>query len=350
MPSQTTHLLTIQQVTPDLVWDSIVAADHGAIFASSRYLALIQTHLNSQPRHLGAFQENRLVGVLPSLLASHPTLGNVNNSSPFYGGHGGVYTTLAGVERDECIRSLLAAYKAQCLEDGCYFSNLVEPLGNNAVDSYQGTLAPWKMDMRIGQVVQHIEVNPDSMMSRYHYKTRNMVRKAQKAGITVHATDDQTALNYLYDVHVENMLAINGKAKPKDFFERLPGLLKAGEDWLIYEAYYQGKRIASLLALFFGEYAEYYTPVIEQEYRSLQPMSMIVHEAMLDSARRGYRHFNFGGTWKTQEGVYCFKSRWGTTDIPYQYYINTYPGHEDSLQKPPGELLTAFPGFYLFPL
>lgn len=350
MLSQGAKLLTIQAVTPDLSWDNIVATDCGSIFASSAYQTLVQTHLNSQPRHLGAFQENRLVGVLPSQLTSHPILGSLNNSSPFYGSHGGVYTTLAGEERTECICSLLAAYRAQCIEDDCRFSNLVEPLDNDAVDCYLEVLSPWKTDERIGQVVQNIEADPDVMMSRYHYKTRNVVRKAQKLGITVCPTDETAALNYLYDIHVENMLTINGKAKSKDFFEYLPKLLRAGEDWLIYEAYFKGKRIASMLALFFGTYVEYFTPVIEHEYRPMQPMSLIVHEAMLDSARRGYHHFNFGGTWKTQETVYRFKSRWGTTDIPYHYYINAYTGHEDWLQKLPDELLAAFPGFYLFPM
>jgi hypothetical protein len=350
MPSQATSLLAIQSVIPDTAWDEIVTADHGSIFASSRYQALTQEHLSSQLRHLGAFKDNRLVGVLPSQMASHPVLGSLNNSSPFYGSHGGVYTTLQGEERAECIRSLLVAYKAQCLENGCRFSNLIEPLENPEADLYQEILSPWKTDERIGQVVQNIEADPEAMMARYHYKTRNMVRKAEKIGIAVCSTDEPSALDYLYNVHVENMLAINGKEKSKDFFARLPKLLRAGEDWLIYEAHYQGKRIASMLAMFFGQYAEYYTPVIEHDYRPLQPMSLIVHEAMLDAARRGYRHFNFGGTWKTQESVYRFKSRWGADDISYRYYINAYPGHEDWLTRSTEELLSAFPGFYIFPL
>lgn len=78
-------------------------------------------------------------------------------------------------------------------------------------------------------------------------------------------------------------------------------------------------------------------------------MSLLVHHAILDAASRGYLHFNFGGTWKTQDSVYRFKSRWGAIDLPYYYHINAYRGHETLTALNPKVLRRLFPGFYLFP-
>ena len=56
------------------------------------------------------------------------------------------------------------------------------------------------------------------MMHRYHYKTRNMVRKALKEGITIRQRPEQDALKWLYTIHTENMAAIGGKHKSWQFF------------------------------------------------------------------------------------------------------------------------------------
>ena len=63
-----------------------------------------------------------------------------------------------------------------------------------------------------------------------------------------------------------------------------------------------------------------YTPVIVEEHREKQPLSLLIFEAMKDASKEGYKLWNWGGTWLTQDGVYRFKSRWGTKDINYYYY------------------------------
>ena len=48
-------------------------------------------------------------------------------------------------------------------------------------------------------------------------------------------------------------------------------------------------------------------PVVNSEARSLQPTSAIIYFAMNDTRERGFKLWNWGGTWASQDGVYKFK-------------------------------------------
>ena len=76
-------------------------------------------------------------------------------------------------------------------------------------------------------------------------------------------------------------------------------------------AEYENKVIAALLVFLYNQPAEYYTPVILNEYRPLQPMSGLIYQAMQEAITCGMKWWNWGGTWKSQDGVYRFKKSWG---------------------------------------
>jgi hypothetical protein len=339
--------LEIRPLAPDARWDAVVADDHGLVFASSGYLALIEHHLDgTRPRHLAAFRDGAVVGVLPSFVKCVPDVGCVNNSSPFYGSHGGVYTTLSGAQRAACVTQLLDAWSEACVEDRCDVANVVEPLGNRDADAYAAALRPWRSDERIGQVIAEISSDGEEMLSRYHQKTRNMVRKAQRQGFALREEPD--AVDFLYEVHAENMAAVGGRPKPARFFHALGDHL--GDAWTIYTASLDDERVAALLVMWFGDCAEYYTPVTRAAFRGAQPMTLLVHHAIAAAAARGCRRFNFGGTWKTQEGVYRFKARFGATDVPYRYYVTRHRDDSPLLAADPASARAAFDGYYLFPM
>jgi GNAT acetyltransferase-like protein len=336
--------LEYRRVAPDADWDAVVAADGGQVFASTGYLGLIGDHLGgSQARHLGAFRAGRLMGVMPSFTRCVDALGCVNNSSPYFGSHGGVYTTLSGADRAACVRGLLDAWTTICATDDCAVGNVVEPLGNRDKPLYASRLAPWRMDERVGQIVERITSDPDEMLSSYHHKTRNMLRKAERLGVRVR--DEQTALDFLHEVHVENLAVLGGRAKASTFFEAIPDHL--GDAWSLHTAHLDGERIAALLVLYFADCAEYYTPVTRADFRTVQPMTLLVHHAITSAAARGCRRFNFGGTWHTQAGVHRFKSRFGATDRPYRYYIRRFRADAPLIRD--ASAVEAFDGYYLYP-
>ena len=68
---------------------------------------------------------------------------------------------------------------------------------------------------------------------------------------------------------------------------------------------------------------------------------------MQDAIVKGYKNWNWGGTWLSQGGVYDFKKKWGTTDYPYFYYTRIF---NQSLRKATREeLLSHYEGFFVLP-
>jgi hypothetical protein len=74
---------------------------------------------------------------------------------------------------------------------------------------------------------------------------------------------------------------------------------------------------------------------------------LLIFEAMQDAVSEGFHVWNWGGTWHSQESLYRFKSRWGTRDCPYYYYIRVYD--EEILSMTEEQLLEGFPYFYVVP-
>jgi hypothetical protein len=174
-----------------------------------------------------------------------------------------------------------------------------------------------------------------------------MVRKAQKSGLNVRISNDAKSIDFLYHVHVDNIQSIGGIAKPYEFFSSIPSFYKPGIDYDLYLAESEGQTIAGLLLFYCGNVVEYYTPVIVKEFRHLQPLSLLIYEAMSAAKNNNYKFWNWGGTWKSQDGVYQFKSRWGTEDHPYYYYTKIL--NKDVVNCNKQELLSEYPFFYVYP-
>jgi hypothetical protein len=174
-----------------------------------------------------------------------------------------------------------------------------------------------------------------------------MIRKGEKSGIEWNISDDRKDLDFLIDTHRENVGKLGGIYKDKNFFEIVIDNFLPGKEYKLFVAYLDGRPIAALLLFYFNKTVEYFTPVIKEEYRSLQPLSKLIYEGMKDALKDGYKHWNWGGTWKAQEGVYRFKKRWGTSDYPYFYYTKIYDKGLLDLSKE--ELLSEYPHFFVLP-
>ena len=315
------------------------SCENALFFHSLSYLDFLCELLGSTNRSLLALDEaGQLLGVLP-LLRLDGLGGIMLNSLPFYGSHGG---TLAHNEKTSA--ALLDAYNAGLADERIAGATLVENLRD-----------PWSyakvthryVDVRIGQItpIAHPDDHAARLMKSYHFKTRNMVRKGQRSGLRV--VVENGSIDVLAAMHKENLAALGGIAKPNRFFDLLNKYFVADSDYKLYLAYKDDHPVSALLLFYFGSTVEYYVPATDVAYRELQPLSLLIFEAMIEASRAGYRWWNWGGTWKTQEGVYRFKSRWGTKDYPYRYY--TALNNTEILSWSKEKILSAYPFFYVAP-
>jgi hypothetical protein len=317
----------------------LLARTESLLYQSWRYQSLLIDLLGCRQQGLVALDDqNNILAALP-LMAIDGPLGIVMNSLPFYGSNG----ALIGENLEACT-ALRAAYReilnAPDLAAATLIENPLLPGGANGL-SYDF------IDERIGQLTPlPSDGDPEaSLMQSFHHKTRNMVRKAHKLGVEVEVDND--ALHFLVAVHEENMRQIGGLAKPKRFFDILPLYFRPEQDYRLYLARLGGERVAGVLVFYYNRTAEYYTPVVLNEYRNSQALSAAIFRAMCDASAQGYTWWNWGGTWLSQDSVYRFKSRWGTLDFPYRYFTSIH--NPDILLASSSELLSAYPSFFTLP-
>jgi len=208
-------------------------------------------------------------------------------------------------------------------------------------------------DHRIGQVVRlppptgSSESDREALFVNFHQKTRNAVRKAAKSGFEVVHTDQRDELDALARLHADNIASLGGVVKPPAVFHAVAASFRYDDEYRVYVARRDGQTAASLLVLFSYRTAEYFVPATQEKYRSLQPMSLLIVEAMSEAIRRGCRLWNWGGTWESQTGVHMFKARWGSQDLPYRYHVRLLD--RELLKCRREELLAAYPNFYVLP-
>lgn len=294
--------------------------------------------------------QDQIVGALGYFRYEAHGIGTVINSLPWYGSHGGC--VVAGVHADEARKSLLACYRQASESPNVLSATLIlSPDENAFLDQYRKVLAPAVEDRRIGQLTA-LPADGDALEARlelvFHQKTRNLVRKSLKQRFVLQLCDDEMGWCFLFETHLENMLAIGGKPKRWEHFVALRESLPAGSRRILV-AEFEGKPVAALLLLYFNRTVEYVTPVIKQDYRAMQPLSFLIWHGMLDAVRAGYFWWNWGGTWVSQTSLHHFKAGWGAVDQPYTYLINSSDKGRSTLAVNREALGDLFPYYYTYP-
>jgi hypothetical protein len=311
-------------------------ADGFTLFHSWKYRRLLLRLLGCRALYLGAEGASGLVAVLPLMARSGP-YGVVYNSLPFFGSHGGVLGAQGEPET-----ALWQAFRELVSGADTASANVVTNPFRSAAPPFPSDFT----DTRIGQVTP-IDgcADPDILRGRIVASARYDVRVAERNGISVAIEND--AFASLEEMHRARMSSLGGQAKPHDFFTLVPEIFAAGHDYNLYVARREGAVVAALLVFYCGAAAEYFMPAVQPEHRSSQPTAALVFRAMQEAASRGYRLWNWGGTWPSQEGVMRFKRNWGAVDRPYSYH--TVVANKALLRATAGELVAAYPGFYTVP-
>jgi hypothetical protein len=320
--------------------------NNALIYSSNKYRVLLKSFLQQDDYYFIAIDDhNNILGVLPTFICKNTIHGNVINSLPFYGSNGGILE----FDHDINVRNeLLRAYDDLAMSTSCVASTIITSPLQDMSDYYEGNYVYDFRDKRIGQISTFGgDSGKEDLMSLFHSKTRNMIRKAMKLDIEVKIDNSHESFTRFFDIHKDNMAKIGGLSKSYDFFSQVRCHFKADRDYKLYTALLDGKIIAALLLFYYNKTVEYFTPAISSAYRHMQPLSLLIFNAMQDAVDEGYSCWNWGGTWITQPELYRFKKRWNTDDYYYYYYNKIYDDAILSLTRQ--DLLKEYPYFYVCP-
>lgn len=314
---------------------------HALLYHSVRYKDFIKELLDCEECYLVAEERGEIRAALPLMSKEYPR-GVLMNSLPYFGSHGSIlYLESQGAE------ALLQAYN-EILRAKDLISSTV--ITNPFAERVEFPFCYNYTDYRIGQFTplptgkDEAEVR-ERLCSNFESSTRRNINKATQSQIEIKV--DNSALDTLERLHRANIQGKNGRCKSENFFKLLPKYFRADKDFKVYTALLHGEIVAALLLFYYKETVEYFTPGLNDLHRQLQPLPLIVFEAMVEAATRGFTLWNWGGTWQSQEGVYRFKKKWGSIEKKYSYY--TKLNSKELLDLSSSELSEEFPDFYVLP-
>lgn len=320
------------------------------LYASDRYRRFLKKHTKAQDNYLLALDSHgQVTGAFPAFFLTDPDYGCVMNSLPFFGSNGAV---LAPEGDTETRRALLAAMLELCRQKSCISATVITSPFEPDQDFYHRELSAAFLDRRIGQITPLPANGPqveDTLMAAFDGSARRNIRKAMRSGQEVRQDPQGEHWEFIINTHQESMAAMGGVAKQRSFFELVPQIFEYGRDYRVHLSFLDGQPIGALLTFYFGRTVEYFTPVASPDKRNLQPVALLSYEAMAHGARSGYEHFNWGGTWPSQEGVYRFKKKWGAAEHEYHYHVLVFEGFEPIMELDKDEILRRFPHFYVVP-
>ncbi|MBN4049743.1 hypothetical protein JYT36_00785, partial [Bacteroidales bacterium AH-315-N07] len=242
-----------------------------------KYRAFVEDLLNCKNYYfLAKNDQSDIIGVFPIMISYNKRLGNVANSLPFYGSNGGIIVSekLTEAEKNDTRIALLGYVEDYIKNEKCItFTVITNPLDKNIKDWLEISFTYDLLDSRIGQITQLPEDNQnveEDLMKMFEDPRPRNIRKAIKSGVTWYDSYKEEDLEFLYKTHFENIKAINGIPKSKQFFMSIPTHFDSS-DYKIYIAEQNGEKIAALLLFYFNKTVEYFTPAIVEQYRNLQP-------------------------------------------------------------------------------
>lgn len=333
-------MIQVNVLTPPLesAYDHFLLKCPGAIFQhTSRYKNFLRRLLGCKEEYLIALDANEICGAMPLMFLESEGR-RIYNSLPFFGSNGGFV-----FQNSTVYVALLDAYNEIARRKNTLSSTIV---GNPFADEFIGACYNY-LDYRIGLLtdISAMDNHQERIMARIKSTARRNINHALKENIAV--TIDHTQTDWLRRVHQDNMRAIGGQEKPEHFFALISDHFRPGQDYDLYVASKDGVTIAGLIIFYFGQTVEYFVPAIEKSWRSMQPLSLLLINAMVDASRRGFKWWNWGGTGLAQTSLYQFKKKWATSETKYKYHIQL--NDSSLLDWRQDEIITAFPNFYVLP-
>lgn len=171
----------------------------------------------------------------------------------------------------------------------------------------------------------------DRMWKNLNKKTRNAIRKAEKAGVVVEDAKNDRDIDDMYRLHISRTRDIKGYIPlPPRFFHELHKNFSSGRKARFFIARHAGKPIAESIFLCFRGSMHYFSNASLREHQHLNANSLLVWRVIEFGIRNGFKRLDLYGSpcsddrSHPQYGLYKFKSGFGgqfTREMQYYFKV-----------------------------
>lgn len=279
------------------------------VYFTPEYYSLYQNYGDGEARCF-VFERGGEVVLYPFLINPIITLG-YKLDKEYYDIQGayGYNGIISSTEDAEFIAAFWEAFDAYCQEQDIVAEfTRFHPLLNN-----QRLVSP-KMKAFFSRNTVALDLTDDDIwMHQISSKNRNMIRKAEKEGVTIVESDDYETFRRLYDGTMTDLHAEDFYFFPKSYYDEYKQTFK-GESMLCL-AMYERKAIAGSMFMFSDDYAHYHLSARDREYSRYAANNLILWYAIQKAKERGCKWFHFGGgtTGNDDDSLLKFKKEFSKT-------------------------------------
>ena len=210
---------------------------------------------------------------------------------------------IASNHDSKLINAFWESFDAWCQENDVVaeFSRF-HPLLNNQV------LASPKMKTLYSRHTVALDLTDgDIWMNQISSKNRNMIRKAEKEGVTIVESDDYETFRRLYNGTMINLHAESFYFFPQSYYDEFKQSFK--DNSLLCFAILNGKIIAGSMFMYSDDYAHYHLSARDRDYSRYAANNLILWYGIQKAKERGCKWIHFGGgtTGEDNDSLFKFK-------------------------------------------
>lgn len=307
------------------------------------YRIMLQKIGVGNPLYLGLRNENgKLIALLPGFIKTQKE-GSVYSALPFFGPNTGVLFDRSKHDAFELhltmIEFLFGELRKYDMISFSIYSNFLE---NSDIDIFEQLITD---KISIEKFTHYILLQDYKLSTSLEYD----IRKAVKSGVTVRAVNSQKDIDDIYSIYRKNCEDYEIPQKPKECLVELISHSNTSNTTKTFIAEFNNMIIGSLTMIYGPSTASYYLPCSLQEYRTYQPTTLLIYQALKDSINKGIRYWNWESSPSKESGVYKFKKKWGSLEGSYKIFVKPYRDKKFFKQLGQEKIIQLFPYFFVYP-
>ena len=295
-------------------WDATVRSfkEHDVYYLSG-YVKAFQIHGDGEPQLL-FYETEGLKAIYVYMKRKTAIEGYYDSVTPY--GYGGVL--FEGDTSEPNLQAFWKAYVESMKEQGIV-DNFVRyhPVLANAVPMKQISTV-----IDLGKTIAFDLASPEVIWDNIISKNRNMIRKAEKNGITIEHGKGMELLDQftaIYNATMDKDHAEEYYYFKRPFYESIDSDLQ--DNYEMFYAMYEGRPIAMSIMIFANGRLNYHLSGSDIEYRNLAPSNLLLYKAALWGCEQGCKTFHLGGgVGSGEDNLYKFKAAFNKNS-DYQFSI-----------------------------
>lgn len=307
-------MIRVYDIQQAKVWDDIVTSfESYDVYYLSGYVKAFQIHGDGDPQLL-YYEVDRLKAIYVYMKRKTVIEGYYDSVTPY--GYGGVL--FDGDTSEANLQAFWKAYVEKMKEEGIV-DNFVRyhPVLANAIPMKQISTV-----IDLGKTIAFDLASPEVIWENIISKNRNMIRKAEKNGITIEHGKGMDLLDQftaIYNATMDKDHAEEYYYFKRPFYESIHKDLN--DNYEMFYAMYEGRPIAMSIMIFANGRLNYHLSGSDIEFRNLAPSNLLLYKAALWGYEQGCKTFHLGGgVGSGEDNLYKFKAAFNKNS-DYQFSI-----------------------------